>query len=513
MDGNGCPDGQDDIDGGIFNDKFQLRPSADDEEKKLFWLEGVMGCFSSVISVFRPPAEKPALEEKWEIPAEAITNLVYLGSGAQGVVYGGQINNEMVAVKKLRDPAETDIKHLRKLNHDNIVRFRGVVTKPPTYCVVMEYCQYGPLFEFLHSGSLFAPKQILKWAKEIANGMAYLHSHKIIHRDLKSPNILIADNLVVKVSDFGTSREWNDVSAIMSFTGTVAWMAPEVIRHEPCSERVDVWSFGVVLWELLTQEASAWNMETHAIMWGVGTDTISLPVPATVPDSMQLLLTQFWNRTPKNRPPFKIIAAHLEIAGDEFAEIHQETFSVTQQTWKREVQEGMAQLYTKSEKPADVQETATRKEELKHARDIRLVYEKQLARANELYMEACAVKLQLEQREAALTEREKALKACRCFRKVALHRQSSTSSDGKCRAEPGHRRPRKRDTVITQQQQQQKTSTALLSDGNKFSSIVDGVKNNNLEKETADTVVEKNGNVELKDVVNDNYIDEVVAQV
>lgn len=114
-------------------------------------------------------------------------------------------------------------------------------------------------------------------------------------------SILVADNLVVKVSDFGTSREWNDVSTIMSFTGTVAWMAPEVIRHEPCSERVDVWSYGVVLWELLTQEVPYKNLETHAIMWGVGTDTISLPIPSTCPDSLQLLLNQCWNRVPRNR--------------------------------------------------------------------------------------------------------------------------------------------------------------------------------------------------------------------
>ncbi|RVE46051.1 hypothetical protein evm_009331 [Chilo suppressalis] len=211
----------------------------------------------------------------------------------------------------------------------------------------MEYCQYGPLFEFLHSGACFAPKQILKWAKEIAHGMTYLHNHKIIHRDLKSPNILIADNLVVKVSDFGTSREWNDVSTIMSFTGTVAWMAPEVIRHEPCSERVDVWSYGVVLWELLTQEVPYKNLETHAIMWGVGTDTISLPVPTTCPESVQLLLNQCWNRVPRNRPPFKIIAAHLEIAGDDLCSMRADCFSSTQATWRKEVQQGMDKFYAR----------------------------------------------------------------------------------------------------------------------------------------------------------------------
>lgn len=105
----------------------------------------------------------------------------------------------------------------------------------------------------------------------------------------------------MKVSDFGTSREWDNVSAIMSFTGTVAWMAPEVIRHEPCSERVDVWSYGVVLWEMLTQEVPYKNMETHAIMWGVGTDSLSLPIPDSCPESLRQLLEQCWERIPKLR--------------------------------------------------------------------------------------------------------------------------------------------------------------------------------------------------------------------
>lgn len=133
----------------------------------------------------------------------------------------------------------------------------------------------------------------------IKNIFTLFSNKPLLQRTLFS--ILIADNLVVKVSDFGTSRVWNDVSAVMSFTGTVAWMAPEVIRHEPCSERVDVWSYGVLLWELLTQEVPYKNLETNAIMWGVGTDTIALPIPSTLPSSMQLLMNQCWNRTPRHR--------------------------------------------------------------------------------------------------------------------------------------------------------------------------------------------------------------------
>ncbi|KAA0200246.1 hypothetical protein HAZT_HAZT008319 [Hyalella azteca] len=135
---------------------------------------------------------------------------------------------------------------------------RGVCTTPPVFCIVMEYCPYGPLFNLIKNGHKIAPQLVASWAKQIAQGMNYLHMHRIIHRDLKSPkckcgavcqNVLIGDEQRVKISDFGTSREWNDVSAIMSFAGTLAWMAPEVIRNEPCSEKVDIWSFGVVLWQ------------------------------------------------------------------------------------------------------------------------------------------------------------------------------------------------------------------------------------------------------------------------
>ena len=105
----------------------------------------------------------------------------------------------------------------------------------------MEFCPYGQLYELLKSSRQIPPIMIVEWAGQIASGMNYLHLHKIIHRDLKSPNVLISYNDTLKISDFGTSKQWNDRSAKMSFAGTVAWMAPEIIRDELCSEKVDIW--------------------------------------------------------------------------------------------------------------------------------------------------------------------------------------------------------------------------------------------------------------------------------
>ncbi|POI19141.1 hypothetical protein CIB84_017115 [Bambusicola thoracicus] len=117
----------------------------------------------------------------------------------------------------------------------------GVCTQAPCYCIIMEFCAQGQLYEVLRAGRKVTPSLLVDWSMGIAGGMNYLHLHKIIHRDLKSPNMLITYDDVVKISDFGTSKELIDKSTKMSFAGTVAWMAPEVIRNEPVSEKVDIW--------------------------------------------------------------------------------------------------------------------------------------------------------------------------------------------------------------------------------------------------------------------------------
>ncbi|NXR90699.1 M3K12 kinase, partial [Hypocryptadius cinnamomeus] len=177
----------------------------------------------------------------------------------------------------------------------------GVCTQAPCYCIIMEFCAQGQLYEVLRAGRKVTPSLLVDWSMGIAGGMNYLHLHKIIHRDLKSPNMLITYDDVVKISDFGTSKELIDKSTKMSFAGTVAWMAPEVIRNEPVSEKVDIWSFGVVLWELLTGEIPYKDVDSSAIIWGVGSNSLHLPVPSSCPDGFKVLLRQCWD-TPRDTP-------------------------------------------------------------------------------------------------------------------------------------------------------------------------------------------------------------------
>ena len=134
----------------------------------------------------------------------------------------------------------------------------------------------------------------------------------------------------------------------MSFAGTVAWMAPEVIRNEPCNEKVDIWSFGVCLWELLTCEVPYRNVDSSAIIWGVGSNSLKLPIPSTCPNGFKLLVKQCWEPKPRNRPSFKHILLHLEIAAVEILSYKPEEYFKTQQNWKEEVWEHNERMKGKS---------------------------------------------------------------------------------------------------------------------------------------------------------------------
>lgn len=186
-------------------------------------------------------------------------------------------------------------------------------------------------------------------------------------------------------------------------------MAPEVIRNENCSEKVDVWSYGVVLWELLTCEVPYKQLDSSAIMWGVGNNSLNLPIPNTCPEGFKLLIQQCWSPKPRNRPPFKIILTHLDIAGEELLRKYDVDYLEQQKTWRSEINDHMKTCVSNSTNIHKYEQDLIRKrqDELKHAKDIRSIYERKLERTNNLYMELSACFLHLEEREKEIQEREK----------------------------------------------------------------------------------------------------------
>uniref|UniRef100_A0A915B2W7 Mitogen-activated protein kinase kinase kinase n=1 Tax=Parascaris univalens TaxID=6257 RepID=A0A915B2W7_PARUN len=381
-------------------------------------------------------------DDEWEIPFESITNLEWLGSGSQGAVFMGKLNGKVVAVKKVKDKEETNIKHLQHLNHQNVIKFQGVCTQAPCYCVVMEYCGQGQLYEVIKSGRQVSKNQFAEWARQIADGMNYLHQKRIIHRDLKSPNILVDNNDILKICDFGTSHQWDkQKSTVMSFCGTPAWMAPEIIKKEPSSEKVDIWSFGVVLWELLTQEVPYKDVDSMAIIWGVGSSNLTLPIPDTAPEGMKLLLRQCWSIKPRNRPSFLHILTHIAVFKSEVADMSEAEWTQKKASWKAYVIEYMKGI--RQEKPIGQQQKEAlnerellrkRREELKHAQDIREMYEDKMRRASKMYSKLTFCLNELAEREQDLLERERQLHE---RERLSVVRMRAASNAGSVKVLPG----------------------------------------------------------------------------
>ena len=216
-----------------------------------------------------------------------------------------------------------DFKHearlLCKLRHTNIIEFIGACATSSEFLIVMEICRNGSLRQVLRDESRsLSGKQVVRWSIEAARGMLYLHSRSppVVHRDLKSVNLLIDSDNVLKVSDFGLAR-CKTSSYAYTQVGTWGWMAPEILENSPYTERADVYSFGVVMWELLTRDEPWKHMHPMQIMRAI--DRGQRPVLTSdvmrfidIGEDYNELLQQCWRSDPRERPAFDEIVARLE---------------------------------------------------------------------------------------------------------------------------------------------------------------------------------------------------------
>ncbi|KAL5770736.1 hypothetical protein ACOSP7_014890 [Xanthoceras sorbifolium] len=260
-----------------------------------------------------------------EIPWEDLVLGERIGLGSYGEVYHADWNGTEVAVKKFLDQDfsgaallefKREVKIMRRLRHPNVVLFMGAVTRPPNLSIITEFLPRGSLFRILHRPQCqIDEKRRIKMALDVARGMNCLHTSTptIVHRDLKSPNLLVDKNWNVKVCDFGLSRlKHNTFLSSKSTAGTPEWMAPEVLRNEPSNEKCDVYSFGVILWELATLRLPWTGMNPMQVVGAVGFQNRRLDIPKEVDPLVARIIYECWQMDPNLRPSFAQLAVALK---------------------------------------------------------------------------------------------------------------------------------------------------------------------------------------------------------
>ncbi|CAN5967071.1 unnamed protein product [Sphagnum jensenii] len=269
------------------------------------------------------------------IKNDDLEELRELGSGTYGTVYHGKWRGTDVAIKRIRascfagQPSEKErliadfwkeACTLSQLHHPNVVAFYGVVRDGPggTLATVTEYMVNGSLKQVLQKNdrTIDRHKRLLL-ATDAAFGMEYLHEKNIVHFDLKCENLLVnmrdPQRPICKVGDLGLSKVKQQTMVSGGIRGTLPWMAPELLNSTSnmVTEKVDVFSFGIVMWELLTGEEPYANLHYGAIIGGIVNNTLRPKVPTWCDPSWKLLMERCWASEPVDRPGFTDIASNL----------------------------------------------------------------------------------------------------------------------------------------------------------------------------------------------------------
>merc|ERR1712048_1423900 len=201
-------------------------------------------------------------------------------SGGFSVIYSGTWHGTPVAIKKLFDPSnspenlaelDNEVEKLGKLRHPHILSLLAVHRKPPAFSIVMEIVKGRSLFQLLHNEKSFniapgSPTPVSEWElvrinESIALALCFMHARSVVHRDVKSHNVLLSPHLEAKLCDFGLARMKSELmTGAMQFAGTPQYMAPEVLQQLKYTEKVDVFAYGTLLWECMAVDIPFANL-------------------------------------------------------------------------------------------------------------------------------------------------------------------------------------------------------------------------------------------------------------
>lgn len=298
-----------------------------------------------------PKSEPSRQKEEWEIDHSKLVLKNMLARGTYGTVYRGIYDGQDVAVKLLdwgeeatmsksqitsvRTAFRQEVAVWHKLDHPNVTKFIGASMgssdlRIPSYeqgndgflhvasnicCVVVEYLQGGTLKSFLirHHRKKLTFKIVMQLALDLSRGLSYLHSENIVHRDVKSENMLLDKKMTVKIADFGVARvEAQNPKDMTGETGTIGYMAPEVLDGKPYNRKCDVYSFGICLWEIYCCDMPYPDLSFAETTSAVVKQNLRPEIPRCCPSALSSVMKKCWDANPDKRPNMDEVVHLLE---------------------------------------------------------------------------------------------------------------------------------------------------------------------------------------------------------
>ena len=275
------------------------------------------------IKLYQPLTNSLSYKDEWEIDRSLLHFEKKLGMGNFGEVWSGLWNSNIpVAIKTLKpgtmkvEDFVVEAQVMKTIRHPNLLQLYAVCTLEEPIYIVTEMMKHGALLDYLRKGEGkdLQFSQLIDIAAQIASGMAYLEEHSYIHRDLAARNILVGEGLVCKVADFGLARIIKE-EVYNPQEGTkfpIKWTAPEAAMHNKFSVKSDVWSFGIVIYELITHGALPYpGMNNREVLQAVVQRDYRMPPPKNCPNALYEIMLNCWKREPEIRPTFEHLKYQL----------------------------------------------------------------------------------------------------------------------------------------------------------------------------------------------------------